>query len=899
MHRFWSFITQPILDTVKPSNIIEIGADRGDNTELLLQYAQNKAVTIHVIDPVPKFDIDRFKALYGSSFQIYLSLSLEVLSDIPASEVVLIDGDHNWFTVYNELKQLEEVARQTEKDFPIVLCHDILWPYARRDLYYDPSTIPEEYRKPFENLGISPGQNELQKSGGLNSSYFHAIFEGGERNGVRTAIEDFIEHSKRPLNMFEIAAFSGLGIVVDRNYLSKNSSLATLLSSLSISDNFKQILNALEENRNRLLIQSMDYKKSRDENYLKFKDISDKQGKRIELLNSQLQELYAKYAAEKAGCAARLESKNKEIAHWKQTAENYRSEVRHFLNKAHKLEDEVYRQDFLRVSLDSQRLKNAYEKVHLYFQALLMSSRYRIGNFLVNDLAKRILMRPNRNAPWAPEMGASVHREFEILSQSVASGELMRRTLMVAKTEGRKAAEERTCSQISAGIDLNRKLASMIRALVQATECLLSSPRYRIGHSLLFATSFLGISRRHGITAEARVAIKEALNLVDNWESFRQVLNSAYEKESSRQEKIPYTGAQVRITQFTPAHNQNPYYNIIGREMQSQNWHFQYCNDPEQLLTQLQQREFPIEIVHFHQLEPYYHSPLGDSEDTAERAQKLIAALSDLKANGAKLVWTNHNPLPHDRKFSEIDKSFIRSILPLMEHVFVLGRYAKGQMKQVVPSSKVSVILHPSLRTQFPSIPEQDSAREILGIDRGTFLFGSIGHIKPYKGLETLIAAFKLFKSRNPHIPSRLLVCGSGNDPQYIESLKRMATPEISIRNEFIPDHELPNYIAALDCSVFSFRDIWASSSVVLSLSFNVPVIAPKLGCMPDYVQDRNTGFLYQHGNIEDLSEKMCLATDNNFSAHMKYMCEYFNSEHSLAKVSEQFGNTYLQIANL
>ena len=61
-------------------------------------------------------------------------------------DAALVDGDHNWYTVYNELKMLAATARDAGAPLPLLIMHDVCWPYGRRDLYYAPERIPEEFR---------------------------------------------------------------------------------------------------------------------------------------------------------------------------------------------------------------------------------------------------------------------------------------------------------------------------------------------------------------------------------------------------------------------------------------------------------------------------------------------------------------------------------------------------------------------------------------------------------------------------------------------------------------------------------------------------------------------------------------------------------------------------------
>ena len=66
---------------------------------------------LHVIDPVPDFDPDEHEQQFPGRYVFHRDLSLNVLPDLPPMDAALIDGDHNWYTVYNELQLLGEVAR--------------------------------------------------------------------------------------------------------------------------------------------------------------------------------------------------------------------------------------------------------------------------------------------------------------------------------------------------------------------------------------------------------------------------------------------------------------------------------------------------------------------------------------------------------------------------------------------------------------------------------------------------------------------------------------------------------------------------------------------------------------------------------------------------------------------
>ena len=192
-------------------SICEIGSRTGASADYLL----NLPLTSYtIIDPCIDRDLGA-KYAGDSRVQVIKSNSLDALTSTqpigPASgfDCILIDGDHNWYTVFNELRLIRERALVRPGGF--IFLHDVDWPYGRRDLYYQPDSIPAEYRHPFAQKGMIRGQSALAEVGGLNSAYMNALVEGGPKNGVLTAIEDFLSQQRRDYRFFGIHYQYGLG----------------------------------------------------------------------------------------------------------------------------------------------------------------------------------------------------------------------------------------------------------------------------------------------------------------------------------------------------------------------------------------------------------------------------------------------------------------------------------------------------------------------------------------------------------------------------------------------------------------------------------------------------------------------------------------------------------------
>jgi FtsZ-binding cell division protein ZapB len=247
MFKFWDPILEPMLRSIDAKNIIEIGVCDGYCTRFLLQYCSQEDGHLDYIDPEQNFDLQEFQSQFGSIGTFHRGASLEVLPSLQIADAVLIDGDHNWYTVYNELQILDHTVKSSASNFPLVFFHDVSWPYGRRDLYYAPERIPPEFRLPYAQKGILPGVTELVEDGGLNSQLCNAHLEGGPRNGVLTAVEDFVRKSGVG-TLYVVPLLFGLGILVPHR-LAENQALMSEVLKWNSKDGLNTLLSFLERER--------------------------------------------------------------------------------------------------------------------------------------------------------------------------------------------------------------------------------------------------------------------------------------------------------------------------------------------------------------------------------------------------------------------------------------------------------------------------------------------------------------------------------------------------------------------------------------------------------------------------------------------------------------------------
>jgi hypothetical protein len=213
----WDFTLVPfaplitrMLDAVAPEVVIEVGADKGDFTRQLLDWASGREAEVIAVDPDPAPELLQ---LEGGELRLVSEPSPEALAELPSPGAIVLDGDHNHYTLSTELRAIAEDSGG--KRLPLMLIHDIGWPHARRDTYYTPDRIPEEHRQPLAHDAlVAPGVRGTTTVGVRFE--WAAKEEGGPGNGVLTAVEEFM--AGRPgLRLATLPAFFGLGVLWEQD----------------------------------------------------------------------------------------------------------------------------------------------------------------------------------------------------------------------------------------------------------------------------------------------------------------------------------------------------------------------------------------------------------------------------------------------------------------------------------------------------------------------------------------------------------------------------------------------------------------------------------------------------------------------------------------------------------
>ena len=135
--------------------------------------------------------------------------------------------------------------------------------------------------------------------------------------------------------------------------------------------------------------------------------------------------------------------------------------------------------------------------------------------------------------------------------------------------------------------------------------------------------------------------------------------------------------------------------------------------------------------------------------------------------------------------------------------------------------------------------------------------------MRSYKNPTFVIKAFEHANKINKNL--RLLIVGKPFSLKtklylfYINNFKK----HIKVVQQYISEQDVHIYFKATDIGIFAFNNSYMSGAVILAESFGLPVIAPALGSLPDYI-DKSFGWTYIHNDMDDLADKIGLAAKSD-----------------------------------
>ena len=243
------------------------------------------------------------------------------------------------------------------------------------------------------------------------------------------------------------------------------------------------------------------------------------------------------------------------------------------------------------------------------------------------------------------------------------------------------------------------------------------------------------------------------------------------------------------------------------------------------------------DVLHFDWPHDWYAG-----RNAATRLLKRWMYTQGLKSKSEKkLVWTAHNLVAHDAKDVALETKMLQRLITRCDGIIVLSDAAEKELRRLydVPSSTlVQKAPHGHYIDCYPNDITPEQARAKLGIEANAQVFLSVGAIRPYKGHLNLIKTFGAMATAG----QRLIIAGNTKNADYRQQLHQEVARQsainpnchVELQLRMVPDDELQILFNASDICVLPFSNVLNSGSLLMAMSFGMPVVASNLGSIPE-----------------------------------------------------------------
>jgi L-malate glycosyltransferase len=175
-----------------------------------------------------------------------------------------------------------------------------------------------------------------------------------------------------------------------------------------------------------------------------------------------------------------------------------------------------------------------------------------------------------------------------------------------------------------------------------------------------------------------------------------------------------------------------------------------------------------------------------------------------------------------------------------------------------VPRERIEVIPDGiEIPAQLPGAGERSRLRQLWKCGDDDFVVGVLGAATPEKGQDLALAAFALLAGKLP--TARLLLAGGGaSSAQDAPVWGADSARERILR--LGPIERLGDFFPGLDLFLMPSKSEGLGSSALWAMAYGLPVVATRVGGLPEVVAENETGWLVPPDSPEALAETMLLA---------------------------------------
>jgi len=249
-----------------------------------------------------------------------------------------------------------------------------------------------------------------------------------------------------------------------------------------------------------------------------------------------------------------------------------------------------------------------------------------------------------------------------------------------------------------------------------------------------------------------------------------------------------------------------------------------------------------LDLFHVHYAVPH-----------ATAAYLAVQMLTSSDAHQPKIITTLHGT---DTTLLGQDPGYRPAIEHALSHsdaITTVSESLRGETLATFAMDRPVEVIHnffaPSGRTR-----SREEVRHELGIAPNDFLAVHISNVRPLKRIDLLLRAFAAARSERP---LRLLVVAGSSFAPYDALLDDLGLRDRVMVKEGAKDVE--DFLLAADAGLYSSEHESFGLSILETLFYGKPVVAFRVGGIPEVVVDGECGFLHPFGDIDAMARSLAL----------------------------------------
>ena len=248
-----------------------------------------------------------------------------------------------------------------------------------------------------------------------------------------------------------------------------------------------------------------------------------------------------------------------------------------------------------------------------------------------------------------------------------------------------------------------------------------------------------------------------------------------------------------------------------------------------------------------------------------DSAKALVCAVHSTW-KGEAIVTRQSNPKelnPNEKmmlRFNRLLRRYETKLMKQSDALIAVSRYTVGELTELygIEEEKIHVIYNGVDINKFKPRPDRAELRREFGLEEEKKIVLFVGRLYHRKGLEILLRSIPPIIQEFGDVKFAISGTGFKKKEQSLRELaKQLEIEDYVTFLGYVPDEKLPSLYSASD--IFVLPAIYENFpfAILEAQATGLPVVSTKVGGIPEFLADKENGFLIDPGDEKQLTQRV------------------------------------------